>query len=571
MARTGAGDEPLTLPPLVEGTVRGELELRLGPLVWERPEGSAPRACAVPRARAVVGRQQRWRAAACQRRRGPCAGCFPTTRPAYTLSRQVTHAYQLLQFNTSTCCLPYFLRQPTSIKFMSIAGQRRVCYRRCAMGGRALCRALQHAAPVRVPGGRCRTDPDPGGPVWRHAGARLRCRSRRLPPPLSQALGPARPYPRMRASWRAAAQQRRLTCAGGPSRVRPWRCAQRTLRQGLPTRHVPQGQCVRAVPRPPQQDTAEPEEPRRRDAVPAPVPWSDAWGTSGALGLPCSGEAVHGAAHGSAAAELQEGPGAPSGDPPGVWWSGELRGWQAQAAPPGQARAWQQGACFGAVPLACLAAWQAQAQAQGAPLVPPAWSRQAAPAQPVFVPPWPAYAQQAWLAALGAPLAAAPQAPAACPGPQPSGLGQGRAAAPESAVGAAQGVITQGLGGASPSAGPSGGGLWYPGKGCTRRRHAGNAGSGRVAGAPLKGMPGGGEVTGGPRAGRSAAAAAAARDGSSSDSSADGDAVAGAVGGRGAAAGQVPLGVGAPGRLKRARKARPSIYVRFIGRMPLSD
>ena len=41
MACMGAGDELLTLPPLVEGTVRGELELRLGPLVWERPQGSA--------------------------------------------------------------------------------------------------------------------------------------------------------------------------------------------------------------------------------------------------------------------------------------------------------------------------------------------------------------------------------------------------------------------------------------------------------------------------------------------------------------------------------------------------
>ena len=42
MACNGAGDELLTLPPLVEGTIRGELELRLGPLAWERPQGSAP-------------------------------------------------------------------------------------------------------------------------------------------------------------------------------------------------------------------------------------------------------------------------------------------------------------------------------------------------------------------------------------------------------------------------------------------------------------------------------------------------------------------------------------------------
>lgn len=47
MACTGAGDELLTLPPLVEGTVRGELELRLGPLVWERPQGSAHAECRV--------------------------------------------------------------------------------------------------------------------------------------------------------------------------------------------------------------------------------------------------------------------------------------------------------------------------------------------------------------------------------------------------------------------------------------------------------------------------------------------------------------------------------------------
>ena len=49
MACAGAGDELLTLPPLVEGTVRGELELRLGPLVWERPQGSAhaPEECRV--------------------------------------------------------------------------------------------------------------------------------------------------------------------------------------------------------------------------------------------------------------------------------------------------------------------------------------------------------------------------------------------------------------------------------------------------------------------------------------------------------------------------------------------
>ena len=32
---------PLTLPPLVEGVVRGELELTIGGLVWEPPAAKA--------------------------------------------------------------------------------------------------------------------------------------------------------------------------------------------------------------------------------------------------------------------------------------------------------------------------------------------------------------------------------------------------------------------------------------------------------------------------------------------------------------------------------------------------
>lgn len=317
----------------------------------------------------------------------------------------------------------------------------------------------------------------------------------------------------------------------------------------------------------PQHNMAGPEEPRRRDALPAPVAWDDAGSTSGAPDSGSSGEVVTESGRRHAVAELQGDFDAPGAGPPGVWWSGELRGWQAQAAPPGQPRAWPQGAYFGAVPLAYLAAWQRQAQAQGGPSVPPAWSRQAPPAQPVFVPPWPAYAPQAWPAPPGPQLAAALQTPAAGPGSEPTGLGHGRAAAPVSAAGAAQGVVTQGLGAARARAGGSGGGPGYPGKGPMRRRRAGSAGTGGAAGALLKGSPGVGGVSGGLRAGRFAAAAAAAAGGvSSSDSSAGGCAAAGAAGGHDAVAGDIPLGVGAPGRMKRARKARPSIHMVSIAR-----
>ena len=305
----------------------------------------------------------------------------------------------------------------------------------------------------------------------------------------------------------------------------------------------------------PQHDMAGPEEPRRRDALPAPVSWDSAGSSSGAPDSGSSGEAVMESERGHAVAELQGDLGAPGAGPPGVWWAGELRGWQAQPAPPGQPCAWPQGAYFGAVPAAYLAAWQAQAQAQGTPLVPPAWSRQAPPAQPIVMPPWPAYAPQAWLALPGPPLAAAPQAPAPSPDPEPSGLGHGCAAAPVSAAGAAQGVVTQGLGAARARAGGSGGGPGYPGKGPTRRRRAGSAGIGRAAGAPLEGTPGGRGIRGGLRAGRSAAAAEAAGDASSSDSSAGGCAAASGLGTGGMAAEALPLSVGTPGRLKRARKA----------------
>ena len=305
----------------------------------------------------------------------------------------------------------------------------------------------------------------------------------------------------------------------------------------------------------PQHDMVGPEEPRPHEALPAPVAWDDAGSAGGAPDSGSSGEAVIESGRGHAMPELQGDFGAPDAGPPGVWWAGELRGWQAQAAPLGQPRAWPQGACFGAVPAAYLAAWQAQAQAQGAPLVPPAWSRQAPPAQPVFMPPWPAYAPQAWLAPPGPPLAAAPQAPAPSSGPEPSGLGHGRAAAHVSAAGATQGVVTQGVGAACARAGGSGGGPGNPGKGPTRRRRAGSAGTGRAAGALQRGAPGGGGVRGGPGAGRSAVAAEAAGDASSSDSSAGGRAAASAVGNGGLAAEALPLSVGAPGRLKRARKA----------------
>lgn len=295
----------------------------------------------------------------------------------------------------------------------------------------------------------------------------------------------------------------------------------------------------------PQHDMAGPEEPRQRDALPAPVAWDDAGSTGGAPDSGSGGEAFAERARGHAVAELQGDFGAPDAGPPGVWWAGELRGWQAQ--PPGEPRAWPFGAYLGAVPAAYLAAWQAQAQAQGDPWVPPAWSRQAPPAQPVFVPPWPAYAPQAWLAP--------PSPPAPNPGSKPLGLGQGHAAAPVSAAGAAQGIVTQGLGAASAGAGGSGGGSGNPGKGPTRRRRAGSAGTGRTAGAPLDGTPGGRGMRGGLRAGRSAAAAEAAGDASSSDSSAGGHAAASAVGNGGKAAETLPVSVGAPGRLKRARKA----------------
>ena len=572
MACKGAGDVLLTLPPLVEGTVRGELELRLGPLVWERPQGSA-HALAGCRVRVLW-----W---------GDSSG-------GVLLPVGAADAASLTPPGASP---PPGLPPPVA-GGASPPSAAMDATARCASAGASTGRqgsAPSGRSPPRPADDACAADAAPQAVArfgvrssMRHLSAylvdagvlTLTLEDRfggmlgEAAVPLAALAAAAKPGSGNGAPVPAAARfVARGSAAEAPDlHGRLVARAAMQMRVAYPAAGFAETPCSAGLSRvggavEPQPDTAGPEEPRRVDAVPAPVPWTDAWCTRSALG-PCpSREPVAESAQGHAVAEPQGGLGAPSAGPPGVWWSGELRGWQAQAAAPGQAHAWQQGACFGAVPIAYLAAWQRQAQAQGVPVVPPAWSRQAAPAQPILVPPWPAYAPQAWLASPGPPLAAAQHTPAAGPAPGPSGLRQGHAIAPENtgvgaaAGSAAQGMSTQGLRAASPCARASSGGSGKSGKGPTRRGRAGSVGNGRAAGAFWTGAPGVGGVRSGSDAGRSAAAAAAAGDAGSSDSSADGRAAAGAVGSRGAVPGDVPLEGGAPGRRKRARKARPLINI----------
>lgn len=169
-----------------------------------------------------------------------------------------------------------------------------------------------------------------------------------------------------------------------------------------------------STPRLAEPSLAVPEEPRRADAVPAPLPQGAA-GRAGGAAHPSTGGGDGSCDKATLLSQepdldptghaLASGGGANVGAGPfSVSWTGY--------AVPGypETHAWQPAAYFGALTAGQLAAWQRWAQQ-----APPAWSRRSPPAaaQPILAPAWPAYVQPSWHAA---PDAAQPLGPGLYPG-----------------------------------------------------------------------------------------------------------------------------------------------------------
>lgn len=257
---------------------------------------------------------------------------------------------------------------------------------------------------------------------------------------------------------------------------------------------------------------AVPEEPRRADAVPAPLPQGAA-GRAGGASHPSTG-----GGHGSCDEALplsQEPDLAPTGHALASGGGANVGArlssvsWTGYAVPgfPGT-HTWQPAAYFGAVTAAQLAAWQHWAQQ-----APPAWSRRSPPAaaQPILASAWPAYVQPSWHAA---PDMAQPLGPGLYPGPfdastaasvasHPSAAGlrerqhaplKAAAAQPGSRAGRrasvdpVKGFRRQANSGSASASAPQGGGAERAGE----RRMVNRVGSGRGArGAAPQAAPGG--------------------------------------------------------------------------------
>ena len=280
-------------------------------------------------------------------------------------------------------------------------------------------------------------------------------------------------------------------------------------RVGLGSAPSTRAQSLRASPaRFVEPNLAVPEEPRRADAVPAPLPQGAA-GQAGRASHPSTGGG-HGSC-GEASPVSQEPDLAPTGHAPAsgggasVGAGPSIVPWTGYAVPgfPGT-QAWQPAAYFGAVTAAQLAAWQRWAQQ-----APPAWSRRSPPAaaQPMLAPAWPAYVQPSWHAA---PDVAQPPGPGLYPGlldasaaasaasePSTAGLRE-RQHAPSKAAAAqpgskgsvdpVKGFRRQADGGSASAGASQGGGAERAGA----RRMVNRVGSGRGArGAAPQAAPGG--------------------------------------------------------------------------------